>query len=87
MNNNHLWNVLAAITITLGVGGLALVNRPSAPVKNEPPPAPTTISQTNIDTGSNIACTIKHDDHWFVVIRTTGMLHHPSCPCLKNQPR
>ena len=35
---------------------------------------------------SHYCLTILHDEHLFIMPSPSFILHHPDCPCFKNQP-
>jgi hypothetical protein len=35
---------------------------------------------------SHYCLTILHDEHLFIMPSSGFILHHPDCPCFKNQP-
>ena len=50
------------------------------PRQDKPSPADTTV------TVSDYLRTVEHDGHWFVGPRRAGgLLHHPDCPCGKEE--
>jgi hypothetical protein len=41
-----------------------------------------TVKRNSVHGYSFPVATVEHDGHWFVI--SGGIVHHPSCPCLKK---